>query len=162
MTAVSPTFDKTSPEALYTSFVTETQNFYSQYVSRPHIQRRGAASSWTLDERILQAERAAVHDGLLFQRDPTLHHLHQYQNFKDLLVNMQDCVRTEAWRKFTDNINQQTRNGTMWRLIKRVTKRKSCCALHHSPEDYAQQVINELSRLSQVTSLPRYVTSSTG
>lgn len=27
MTAVSPTFDKTSPEALYTSLVTETQSF---------------------------------------------------------------------------------------------------------------------------------------
>lgn len=157
MSSILPSFDLTSPEAFYSALVTATQDFFSRYVSRPHIQRRYNACPWTLDNRIRQAERTASEAGLLFQAAPTADHLRQYQASRDDLVNIQGCVRTESWQNFTDNINQQTSVGTMWQMIRRVTRRMPATALHHSPGTLAQGLIDGWAGQSQVASLPDQV-----
>ena len=157
MSTLLPSFDLASPEALYTSLVTATHEFFSRYVRRPHIQRRGDAYPWTLDQRIREAERAASEAGLLFQADPTPDHLRQYQASRDNLTNIQGCVRTESWQNFTDKINQQMSVGTMWQMIRGVTRRNPATALHHNPGSYAQGLIDDWARQSQVDSLPDQV-----
>lgn len=67
ISSLLPTFDLRSPEELYLSLVNSTHDFYTQYVSRPHIKRRPDSHTWTLDDRTKQAERQAVEDGLTFQ-----------------------------------------------------------------------------------------------
>ena len=152
-----PTFDLMSPDELYSSLVDATHSFFTKYVLRPHLCRRGEASSWTLDERILQAERTALQDGLSFQADPTVANLHRYRASRDVLVHMQGCVRTESWQQFTDGINQQTSVGKMWHLIQRTLRRKPPSALHHSPGEFAQQLLDDWSAQSRVRSLPQTV-----
>ncbi|XP_076054497.1 uncharacterized protein LOC143033192 [Oratosquilla oratoria] len=152
-----PTFDLLSPDSLYDSLVNSTHYFYTHYVLRPHIQRRTKTRSWTLDQRIAQAERIAVDAGLSFQRQPTPEHLHHYQLARDNLVALQKCVYTESWQKFIDSINHQTSTGTMWHLIKKVVKKKSACTLHHSPLEYAQDLITTWSEQSQTRNLPENV-----
>ncbi|XP_076030944.1 uncharacterized protein LOC143019134 [Oratosquilla oratoria] len=115
-----------------------------------HIITAGLVAS----NRIAQAERIAVDAGLSFQRQPTPEHLHHYQLARDDLVALQKCVHTESWQKFTDSINHQTSTGTMWHLIKKVVKKKSVCTLHHSPLEYAQDLITTWSEQSQTRNLP--------
>ncbi|KAG7166603.1 hypothetical protein Hamer_G013608 [Homarus americanus] len=62
----------TSRTCLTFSLVNFTHNFHSYYVSRPHIKRRFEYYAWTLDERILQAEKKMVEDGVSFQGDRPL------------------------------------------------------------------------------------------
>ncbi|KAG7166604.1 hypothetical protein Hamer_G013609 [Homarus americanus] len=72
MSNLLTTFELKSPEKLYSSLVNFTHNFHSYYVSRPHIKRRFEYHAWTLDERILQAEKKMVEDGVSFQGDRPL------------------------------------------------------------------------------------------
>ncbi|MPC48611.1 hypothetical protein E2C01_042390 [Portunus trituberculatus] len=127
------------------------------YVSIPRIRSEVDAYPWTLDERILHAERAATQDGFVFQMDPTLDNLRRYQASRDALVNIQGCVMTNSWQKFTDRINQQTNVGTMWKFIQRVTRLKPVTTLHHSSGEYAKGLIDEWSKQSRVESLPEHV-----
>ena len=131
MTTHLPQFAFLSPDMLYSLLVKATHDFYDLYVSRPHLQRPPRPFSWTLDKYILQAERTAVEAGLRFQRDPTAENLHQYEVSRDEMIGLQTCARTDSWQRLTDNINHQTSVGTMWQLIRRVTKRKPASALHH-------------------------------
>uniref|UniRef100_A0A0P4VPI3 Uncharacterized protein n=1 Tax=Scylla olivacea TaxID=85551 RepID=A0A0P4VPI3_SCYOL len=142
ISSLLPTFDFQSPENLYSSLVGSTHDFYTRYVTRPHVKRNREASAWTLDQRNLQAERKAVDKGLAFQGQPTPGRLLQYQTSRDDLVALQQCVHTESWRKYTDGINHQTNAGSMWHMKNRVIKRKSPSALHHSPAQYAQDLID--------------------
>lgn len=135
------TFDLQSPGNLYSSLVASTHEFCT-YVTRPHIRRRCTAQAWTLNHHILQAERKAVEDGLAFQRQPTPDSLLQYQTSRDNFVALQQCAYTESWRKDTDCINHQTSVGSMWHMINRVNKRKPPRTLHHSPAQYAQDMIS--------------------
>ncbi|KAG0721090.1 hypothetical protein GWK47_006535 [Chionoecetes opilio] len=105
------------------------------------LRRPPGARSWTLDARILEVFRVAGADGLLFQQNPTPHHLHGYQEFRDNLVALQRCVRTESWRNFTGGINHQTSVQSMWRVINKVIRKKPATALHHSPGELAQHLI---------------------
>ena len=57
-------------------------------------------------------------------------------------------------KKFIDSINQQTSVSSMWRLINRVVKKKPPTALHHTPADYAQQLIDTWSTQSTPQNLP--------
>ncbi|XP_042227380.1 uncharacterized protein LOC121869881 [Homarus americanus] len=157
MSNLLPTFDVESPEKLYSSLVNSTHNFHSHYISRPHIKRRPEAYAWTLDERILQAEKKAVEDGISFQEEPTLDRLHQYQSSRDDLIALQQCVRTESWRNFTDSINHQTSVGAMYHLINKVVKKKSSSAVHHSPAEYAQDLVETWSAQSQARNLPEHI-----
>ncbi|ROT79248.1 hypothetical protein C7M84_002030 [Penaeus vannamei] len=50
-----------------------------------------AAHEWTLDRRIKAAERQAVEDSLVYQRDPTPDNLKQYQTSSSALVALQQC-----------------------------------------------------------------------
>ncbi len=111
-------------------------------MTRPHVKRNREASAWTLDQRNLQAARKAVDKGLAFQGQPTPGRILQYQTSRDDLVALQQCVHTESWRKYTDGINHQTNAGSMWHMKNRVIKRKSPNALHHSPAQYAQDLID--------------------
>ena len=152
-----PTFDFFSPDNLLNSLVNATHDFYSRYVSRPHIQRRPVAHTWTLDQRIAQAERTATEVGLAFQRQPTSDRLQQYQLARDDMVALQKCVSTESWQKYTDSINHQTSIGTMWHLINKIIKKKPTCALHHSPLDYANDLITTWSSQSHTCNLPVHI-----
>ena len=154
ISSLLPTFDFFSPDSLYTSLVKATHDFYNHYVLRPHIQRRPAAHAWTLDHRVAEAERTAADAGLAFQRQPTPERLRQYQVARDGLTTLQQSVYTESWQKLTDSINHQTSVGTMWHLINRTIRKKTTCALHHSPHEYAQDLINTWSAQSQICNLP--------
>ena len=154
------TFDLLSPETLYTSLVDATHNFFTRYVTKPHIRRHPAARTWTLDQRIAEAERIAADSGHAFQRQPTPDHLHQYQLARDDLITLQHCVQTESWQKYTDSINHQTSIGTMWHLINKTVKKKPTCALHHSPQEYANDLINTWSAQSQTCNLPAHIQES--
>ena len=149
-----PTFDFHSPDNLFTSLVTATHDFYNRYVTKPHIQRRPVAHPWTLDQRIAQAERTAADAGLSFQRQPTPDRLQRYQLARDDLVALQQCVFTESWQKFTDSINHQTSVGSMWHLINKIVKKKPTGALHHSPHDYATDLLTVWSGQSRTSNLP--------
>ncbi|MPC49119.1 hypothetical protein E2C01_042912 [Portunus trituberculatus] len=70
-----PTFDFQSPEKLYFSLVGSTHEFYTRYMTRPHVKGHREAYLWTSDQRVLLAERKAVEDGLAFQRQLTPAHL---------------------------------------------------------------------------------------
>ena len=157
MTNLLPTFDLHCPDKLYSSLVDATHAFYSQYVSRPHLRRRAGAHTWTLDNRIAQAERMAMEDGLAFQRRPSPETLHQYQLSSTNLVALQRCVQTDSWHKLTDSINHQTSVGSMWHLINKVVKKKPPSVLHHSPAQYAQDLINEWSAQSRASNLPAHI-----
>jgi len=157
ITSLLPTFDMQSPDKLYSSLVSSTHDFHTRYVAKPHVKRRPDALAWTLDQRILQAERKTIADGLSFQRQPTPAHLHQYQESRNHLIALQQCVHTESWRKYTDNINHQTSVGSMWRLINKVIKRKPPSALHHSPAEYAEDLITTWSTQAQAHNLPVHV-----
>ncbi|KAG7174251.1 hypothetical protein Hamer_G003162 [Homarus americanus] len=82
MSNILLTFDLKSPEKFYSSLVNSTNKFHSHSVFRPHTKRRSEAFAWTLDERILQAEKKAVEDGISFKAKPTLDRLHQYQSLE--------------------------------------------------------------------------------
>ena len=157
MTNLVPTFDPHCPEKLYSSLVGATHSFYTQYVSRPHIRRRASARTWSLDNRIAQAERKAMEDGLAFMRQPGPETLHQYQSARDDLVALQRCVQTDSWHKLTDSVNHQTSVASMWRIINRVVKKKPPSVIHHSPAQYAQDLIDEWSAQSQTANLPRHI-----
>lgn len=157
MTALLPTLDLHCPETLYSSLVDATHTFYAQYISRPHLRRRTAAPTWTLDNRIAQAKRKAMQDGLAFQRQPNPQTLHQYQVSRDDMVALQRCVLKDSWHRLTDSINHQTSVGSMWHLINKVVKKKSPSALHHSPAQYAQDLITEWSAQSRASSLPAHI-----
>lgn len=157
ISSLLPTFDFQSPEKLYSSLVGSTHEFYHRYVTRPHVKRTRKASAWTLDQRILQAERKAVDDGIAFQQQPIPARLLQYQASRDDLVALQQCAHTETWRKFTDGINHQTSVGSMWHMINRVIKRRSPSALHHGPAQYAQNLINTWSEQAQARNLPAHI-----
>ena len=87
ISSLLPTFDVQSPENLYSSLVGSTHEFYTRYVTRPHIKRnREPSLPGLLSQRILQAERKAMDDGLAFQRQPTPARLLQYQTSRDDLV----------------------------------------------------------------------------
>ena len=96
-------------------------------------------------------------DGLAFQGQPTPARLLQYQASRDDLVALQQCAHTESWRKFTDRINHQTSVGSMWHMINRVIKRKPQSALHHSPAQYAQNLINTWSEQAQSRNLLAHI-----
>ncbi|XP_064120218.1 uncharacterized protein LOC135224825 [Macrobrachium nipponense] len=75
------------------------------YIHRYHLNRWDidltikshiVAHAWTLDQRIMQAERVAADAGLAFQTQPTPNHLLQYQQARDDLVALQKCVYTEV------------------------------------------------------------------
>ncbi len=157
ISSLLPTFDLQSPEKLYSSLVASTHDFYTRYVTRPHIKRGCKAQAWTLEQRILQAERKAMEDGLAFQGQPTPDTLLQYQTSRDDLVALQQCAYTESWRRYTNSINHQTSAGSMWHMINRVIKRKPPSALHHSPAQYAQDLINTWSEQAQVRNLPVHI-----
>jgi len=149
--------DLGSPEKLYSSLVSLTHEFYNHYVRRPNIKRQFGAHEWTLERRIKAAERQAVEDSLVYQRDPTPDNLKQYQTSSSALVALQQCVHRDAWHDFTNTINHQTSVGSMWRLIKKALKKKTPSALHHSPVQYAQDLVEAWSQQASVQSLPSYV-----
>ena len=157
MSSVSPSFNLTSPDQLYSSLVASTHAFYNRYVRRPHIKRHSETPAWTLDHRIILAERKAKADGLSFQSHPSPERLRQYQSSRDELVALQQCIRTESWHKFTDSINRQTSVSSMWHLINKVVKQKNTSAIHHSPGQYAQDLINAWSEQSRVENLPQHI-----
>jgi len=84
------------PNAFYSSLVSLTHNFYARYISRPRIVGRPENRAMTLDDRVLQAERKAIEDGLAFQRHPTPDHLRQYQTSRDVLVALQQSIQTDS------------------------------------------------------------------
>ena len=92
ITSLPPTFDLLSLENFYNSLVKATHDFFYQNVTKPHIKSRSVIHSWTLDHRIIQAQRKATEAGLTFQRQPTPDHLHQYQISKDDLITFQKFV----------------------------------------------------------------------
>lgn len=98
-----------------------------------------------------------MEDGLAFQGQPTPASLQQYQASRDDLVALQQCVYTESWRKYTDSINHQTSAGSMWHKINRIIKKKPPSALHHSPAQYAQDLINTWSEQAQIRNLPPHI-----
>ncbi|XP_064110238.1 uncharacterized protein LOC135218023 [Macrobrachium nipponense] len=148
MTNLRPTFDLHCPEKLYSLLVSTTHAFHTQYIRKPHIRHRVGAM--TLDNRISQAEKKAMDDGLAFMRQPSPETLHQYQLLRDYLVALQQCVQTDSWHKLTDSINHQTSIGSMWHLINRIVKKKPpTSVLHHSPAQYAQDLIDEWSAQSR-------------
>ena len=157
ISSLLPVFDFQSPDSLYSSLVASTHEFYAKYVTRSHVTKSRGTYAWTLNQRILQAERKAVADGLAFQEQPTPARLLQYQTSRDSLVALQQCAHTESWRKYTDSINHQTRVSSMWHMINRVIKRKPPSALHHSPAQYAQDLINAWSEQAQEQNLPAHV-----
>lgn len=157
ISSLLPTFNFNCPDKLYSSLVTSTHNFYTRYVSRPHISRRPEASRWTLDNRIQEAERMVLEEGHNFQRRPTPETCRQCQLSRDDLVALQQCVRTDAWHTFTNSINHQTSVSHMWHLINKVIKKKPCTAFHHSPAQYAQDLINTWSAQSRVCNLPAHI-----
>lgn len=157
MSNLLPTFNRHSPEILYSSLVDAIHSFYAKYVSRPHIGRRAGAHTWTLDNRVAQAERKAMEDGLAFQKRPSPETLHQYQLSRDDLVALQRCVQTNSWHKLTDSINHQTSVGSMWHLINKVVKKKPPSVLHNSPAQYAQDLITEWSAQSRASNLPAHI-----
>ncbi|KAK3893344.1 hypothetical protein Pcinc_002898 [Petrolisthes cinctipes] len=157
MAHVFPTFDISSAEQLYSDLVSATHDFYRLYVSRPHLQHRHTAHSWTLDACIQEAKEEAERDGLLFQANPTPDLLHHYQMSRDALVALQECAHTESWQRFTDSINQQTSVASMWHLIHRVVKKTPATACHHTPADYAQQLVDAWSEQSTSASLPIHI-----
>ena len=55
-----PTFNLNSPEDLYFSLVNSIHDFYSRYVTRPHITLRTGARVGMFDARVLAAERKAT------------------------------------------------------------------------------------------------------
>ncbi|KAG0728250.1 hypothetical protein GWK47_032886 [Chionoecetes opilio] len=73
------------------------------------------------------------------------------------LIALQKCAYTESWQRYTDSINHQTSVGTMWHLINRTIKKKPTCALHHSPHEYAQDLITVWSAQSQACNLPAHI-----
>ncbi|XP_045123987.1 uncharacterized protein LOC123511944 [Portunus trituberculatus] len=146
-----------SPEELYSSLVHATHAFYLRYISRPRIKRQTRPHAWTLDGRLCEAEQAAEADGLLYQKHPTSQHLRQYRDSRDTLVTLQRCVRTEVWHDFLSGLNHQTSTKSMWHAINRVLKRKPASALHHSPAEYAGNLVTAWSTQSRVTSLPEHV-----
>ncbi|MPC85936.1 hypothetical protein E2C01_080742 [Portunus trituberculatus] len=137
MTNLLPMFDLHCPEKLYSSFVDSTHAFYTRYVSKPHLRRRASAHVLTLDNRIAQAERKAMEDGLTFQRRPSPETLHQYQLSRDDLIALQRCVLTDSWHKLKDDINHQTSVASMWHIINKIVRKKPPSVLHHSPAQYA-------------------------
>ncbi|KAK4325128.1 hypothetical protein Pmani_004282 [Petrolisthes manimaculis] len=74
--AITACFDNIDAR-LYNSLVKATHDFYGQYVTRPHMQRRPVTHAWTLDNRLTQAERMVKDAGLGFQRQPTADQLPQ-------------------------------------------------------------------------------------
>ena len=157
MANLLPTFDLHCPEKLYSSLVDATHAFYTRYVSKPHIRRRAGAHILTLDNRIAQAERKAMEDGVAFQRRPSPETLHQYQLSRDDLIALQRCVLTDSWHKLTDGINHQTSVASMWHIINKVMRKKPPSVLHHSPAQYAQDLINEWSAQSRTGNLPAHI-----
>ena len=154
MTRFLPTFACASPDQLYSSLVSATHDFYRLYVLRPHLQRRPAALSWSLDARLQDARDEAERVGLLFQADPSPELLHHYQRSRDDLTALLECVSTDSWQQFTDSINHQTSVASMWHLIRRVVKRNPATARHHAPAVFAQQLVEEWSSQSDPASLP--------
>ena len=154
MTRVLPSFDCADADQLYTSLVSATHDFFRLYVSRPHLRRRPAALSWTLDARLQDARDEAERAGLLFQADPSPELLRRYQRLRDDLTALLDCVSTDSWQRFTDSINHQTSVASMWHLIRRVVKRNPATARHHAPAVFAQQLVDEWSAQSNPASLP--------
>lgn len=109
------------------------------------------ADTWTLNCRITAAERDADEaDGLAYQRSPTPDTLQKYQTSSITLVELQKCAYTGVWHKFTNSINHQTSAHSMWKLINKVVRKKSVTVLHHSPAQYAQDVIDAWSEQSSV------------
>ncbi|MPC53280.1 hypothetical protein E2C01_047169 [Portunus trituberculatus] len=98
-----------------------------------------------------------MQDGFVFQMDAMVDNLRRNQASRDVLVNIQGCVRTDYWQKFTDRINKQTNVGTIRKLIQRATRRKTVTALHHSPGEYAEGLIYDWSSQSRVDSLSEHV-----
>ncbi|XP_068245268.1 uncharacterized protein [Palaemon carinicauda] len=158
MTNLLPTFDLHCPEKLYSLLVSTTHAFHTRYIRKPHIRYRVGAM--TLDNRISQAEKKAMDDGLAFMRQPSPETLHQYQLSRDDLVALQQCVQTDSWHKLTDSINHQTNIGSLWHLINRIVKKKPPSVLHHSPAQYAQELINEWSPQSRTINLPAHIQDS--
>ena len=157
MTQMLPTFNFYSCDRLYADLVSATQDFHRIYVSRPHIHRRPASNSWTLDARIQEKRVEAEQAGRLFQGNPSPESLHRYQESRDALLALQECVVSESWGRFTDSINQQTSVSSMWRLVRRVTKKTPSTARHHTPAVYAQQLIDTWSVQSNPASLPPHI-----
>ncbi|XP_068245269.1 uncharacterized protein [Palaemon carinicauda] len=158
MTNLLPTFDLQCPEKLYSLLVSTTHAFHTRYIRKPHISHRVGAM--TLHNRISQAEKKAMDDGLAFMRQPSPETLHQYQLSIDDLVALKQCVQTDSWHKLTDSINHQTSIGSLWHLINRIVKKKPPSVLHHSPAQYAQELINEWSPQSRTINLPAHIQDS--
>ncbi|XP_076044779.1 uncharacterized protein LOC143027381 [Oratosquilla oratoria] len=154
MTTLLPTFNIHSPDELYSSLVKSTHNFYTRYVTRPHLTRSPRPRTTSLNDRVLQAERKAMEHGLTFQRQPSPAHLQQYQTSRDELIGLQQCAQTDSWHALTDSINHLTSVGTMWHKIKKIVKKRPRTALHHSPMEYAQTLIDTWSTQSSLDNLP--------
>lgn len=154
MTTMLPTFNSHSPDELYSSLVKSTHEFYTQYVTRPHLACHPGPRRGTFDDRVLQAERKAVDHGLAFQRHPTPAHLHMYQTSRDELIGLLQCAQSDSWHALTDSINHLTSVGSMWHKINRIIKKRPRAALHHSPTEYAQSLIDTWSAQSRLDNLP--------
>lgn len=144
MTDLLPTYNFESPEELYTSLVKATHDFYTLYVNRRHITRRPGTHTRTLKEYVLQAEKKAMEDGRVFQTNPTPDHLRKYQTSRDELVALQQCSQTDTWHTLINSINHLTNVGSMWHLINKIVRKKDPAALHHSPTEYAQSLIENV------------------
>lgn len=155
MATMLPTSNMQSPDEFYSSLVKYTQEFYTRYVTRPHLPRRqGTHATGRLEDRVIQAERKAVEHGIAFQAQPTPAHLRQYQSSRDELIALQQCAQNDSWLTFTDSINHLTTVGSMWNKINKIVKKRSHTALHHSPTEYAQHLIDTWSAQSQFGNLP--------
>ncbi|XP_076043611.1 uncharacterized protein LOC143026727 [Oratosquilla oratoria] len=98
-----------------------------------------------------------MEDGFAFQKRPSPETLHQYQLSRDDLVALQRCVQMDPWKNLTDSINHQTSVGTMWHLINKVIKKKHHSALHHSPTQFPQDLVDAWSAQARTSNLPPYI-----
>ncbi|KAG7178277.1 hypothetical protein Hamer_G023627, partial [Homarus americanus] len=70
------------------------------------------------------------------------------------LMNVSSRRKRKWWRMVS---HSKTSLGAMWHLINKVVKKKSSCALHHSPVEYAQGIVEIWSDQSQARNLPEHI-----
>ncbi|ROT73586.1 RNA-directed DNA polymerase [Penaeus vannamei] len=123
--------------------------------AEPNIKRQFGAHEWTLDRRIKAAETGSRGQPCLSEGSNSRQEA--IPDIQQCPCCLQQCVHRDAWHDFTNTINQQTSVGSMWRLIKKALKKKTPSALHHSPVQYAQDLVEAWSQQASVQSLPSYV-----
>lgn len=151
------TYSPQDVSSFYADLVNFTTTFHNYYVLKTHRRRKNTATkrtTWALDDRLeaesIRLNQLAERSQQTGSPDDLLNYINAVSTFREL----KGSVRREHWEGFLQEINSHTSTSEVWDRIRRLTGMKAQTQLHHCPDYYANEFVQQWSSQSHPSSLP--------